>query len=285
MLKQHWKPPRRRVAALIQLVQFSTPVQHTAARGPCIALRLPARCCQPSEHADVLHCRTLNTGPGRLGHTAALPAQRRALPRPDAPPQALRPMLEADWALRAFAATHWVTGDQAAQIVGAVAAAHREGAAVTLWGRCLDRQHAWFKAGHVSNLLCCMSLLVAPRLHMLLVPTGHPSHHHGSRRPRTASLQTAELQQSCTSEGGRACLQVMACLPAAEQVSLTRRLGISNVLDVQHPFMAYELRLRYPDEDEVPARDCMALLGRGSKADWCLIKLLAGTACLGGGRD
>ena len=45
----------------------------------------------------------------------------------------------------------------------------------------------------------------------------------------------------------------MAGLPAAEQVSFTRRLGIANVLDVQHPFMAYELQLQHPDEDEVPA--------------------------------
>ena len=94
-----------------------------------------------------------------------------------------------------------------------------------------------------------------------------------------ASLQTAELQQARNSEGGCACLQVIACLPAAEQVSLTRRLGISNVLDVQHPFMAYELRLQHPDEDEVPARGCMALCGWDSEADWCLLQTMAGTAC------
>ena len=145
----------------------------------------------PSQRAAALHCRTLNAGPARPGHAASLPARRRqTLLRPDAPPQALRPVLEADWALRAFAATHWVTGDQAAQIVGAVAAVHREGAAVTLWGRCLDRQHAWYKAGHVSDLLCCiflMALVCICWCRWPILPTTM-----AACAPHTASLQTAE---------------------------------------------------------------------------------------------
>lgn len=88
---------------------------------------------------------------------------------------------------------------------------------------------------------------------MLLVPAGHPAHHHGSRRTTWHHCKLLSCKKHATREGSRACLQVMACLPAAEQVSLTRRLGISNVLDMQHPFRAYELRLQHPDEDEVSA--------------------------------